>query len=194
MEILEGIERFMRSEGVPPSIRDLAERFSMAPPSMLGHIKALEKKGVIRRKRGKSRCIELTKHIGMARPLQVPILGRVSAGPPILAEENIEGTVLLDPALVKGKKLFALRIKGDSMIDAGFFENDLCIVQMTNVAENGDIVVALIDGEATVKKFMRKGRSIELIPANPDYQPIMVTEENSDFRILGKIVSLYRSL
>jgi repressor LexA len=193
-EILQEIERLMEAEGYPPSIRELAGRFDMAPPSMLAHVKALERKGAIRRRSGKSRGMELVKSSGTGKPVEVPILGRVAAGPPILAEENLEGTVLLDPSLVKGKKLFALRIQGDSMIEAGLFENDLCIVRMTPTAENGEIVVVLLDGEATVKRFREKGKTVQLIPANPKYPPITITPKGPEFRILGKVIALYRSL
>ncbi len=193
-EILSEIKRFLHAEGYPPSIRDLSEHFSMAPSSMLGHVKALERKGAIRRRRGKSRSIELTAVSRAPRPVAVPIVGQVAAGPPILAEENLEGTLLLDPALAKGKRLFALRIQGESMRDAGLEEGDLCMVQMTRTAENGDIVVALLDGEATVKRFKRTKDAVMLLPENPDYQPITITAKGPAFRIVGKVVALYRTL
>jgi repressor LexA len=193
-EVLSEMERFLDAEGYPPSIRDLSERFAMAPSSMLGHVKALERKGAIRRRSGKSRSIELTAVSRTVRPVAVPIVGQVAAGPPILAEENLEGTLLLDPALAKGKRLFALRIEGDSMRDAGLHEKDLCIVQMTRTAENGDIVVALLDGEATVKRFHRTKNAVKLLPENPDYKPIAVTARGPEFRIVGKVVALYRTL
>jgi len=197
-EILAGIERFISEEGYPPSIRDLSARFSMAASSMLDHVKALERKGKIRRQSGKSRSIELlspsTRPMG-EEAVEIPILGRVAAGAPILAEENHEGTLLVDPAYARGGKLFALRVKGDSMIDAGLYENDVCIIRMTETAQNGDIVVAFIDGEATVKRFQKTAGAIKLMPENPAYEPIVITGGSTgrDFRILGKVVSLYRN-
>jgi repressor LexA len=193
-EILQEIQRFMDDEGYPPSIRDLAQKFAMASSSMLDHVRALERKGVIRRRKGKSRGIELADSLSKPKPVAIPILGRVAAGPPILAEENIEGTVLLDPTLAGGNELFALRIKGDSMMGAGFFDNDLCIVQMAGSAENGDIVVAMLDAEATVKRLKKTEDTVQLIPENPDYEPITITAKDTDFRILGKVIALYRSL
>ncbi len=197
-EILKEIERYVAAEGYPPTIRDLSEKFRMAAPSMLSHIKALERKGVIRRRQGKSRGIELTgvpRVPDMGKVMEVPILGRVAAGVPLLAEENREDTVFVDNRFAKGQKLFALRVKGNSMVDAGLFENDVCIIRMTDTAQNNDIVVAFIDGEATVKRFRKSGKKITLMPENPAYEPIVISEgQGRDFRILGKVISLYRNI
>ena len=193
-QIRSAIEDFMADHGYPPSIRELAAQFSMASSSMLAHIRALERKGVIRRQKGKSRSFELIEREGPGGPVKVPILGRVAAGPPILAEENLEGSVTIDPSLIRGSKLFALKIQGDSMVDAGIQEGDLCIVQMAETAENGEIVVALLDGEATVKKFHQTDKETLLVAENPAYRPIRITENHHDFRILGKVVGLYRKL
>lgn len=193
-EIRAAIEAFLTDHGYPPSIRELAAQFSMASSSMLGHIRALERKEVIRRKRGKSRSVELLQKEGLGGAVKIPVLGRVAAGPPILAEENLEGSVIVDPSLVRGSTLFALKIEGDSMVDAGIREGDLCIVQMAETADKGDIVVALVDGEATVKRFNMADHEILLVPENRAYQPIRITENHHDFRILGKVVGLYRKL
>jgi len=197
-EILKEIQRYIGAEGYPPTIRDLSNQFRMAAPSMLSHIKALERKGVIRRRQGKSRGIELTGTPRMpstGKVMEVPILGRVAAGAPLLAEENREGSIFVDNRFAKGQKLFALRVKGNSMVDAGLYENDVCIIRMTDTAQNNDIVVAFLDGEATVKRFRKSGKRITLLPENPAYEPIEISEEQGrDFRILGKVISLYRNI
>ena len=101
----------------------------------------------------------------------------------------------MDNRFAKGQRLFALRVKGNSMVDAGLFENDVCIIRMTDTAQNNDIVVAFIDGEATVKRFRKSGSRITLMPENPAYDPIVITEgQGVDFRILGKVISLYRNI
>jgi len=193
-EILAAIRGYVARRGYPPSIRELSGAFGMAASSMLDHVRALERKGWIRRRSGRSRSIELL-HVSRDRSagVEVPILGRVAAGTPILAEENRDGSIVVDPRYARGEKLFALRVKGDSMVDAGLYENDVCIIRMTETAENGDIVVAYLDGEATVKRYRRRGETVELLPENPAYEPIVLSG-TEDFRILGKVVSLYRQI
>jgi repressor LexA len=122
----------------------------------------------------------------------IPILGRVAAGSPLLASENVEGKLDLDEAFPSSEPRFALRIKGDSMRDAGILDGDLVVVRKGDRAENGDIVVALIGEEATVKSFRRQGDRVELLPANPDHKPIVVRERD-ELRILGLVIGVVRT-
>lgn len=174
--------------GYPPTIRETARHLGIRGISAVKkHLDALEKKGRIRR-RGGARTIELADR---SSAIPVPILGQVAAGQPILAEENILGTLALDRALIRGGRSFLLRVKGDSMIEAGIFEGDHVIVKVQPQAENGDIVVALLDDEATVKRFYKRGKRIIFEPANADYSPI-VPEPGSNIRILGRVTGVIR--
>ena len=126
---------------------------------------------------------------------EVPVLGRVPAGKPLLAEENIEGFVSVAREMASGKEVFALEVKGDSMVEDGIRDGDYVIIRKQGTAENGDIVCALIAGEATLKRFYKKGKAVTLRPANKDYSPIVVSqEEPGGFRILGKAIGLTRRL
>ena len=141
----------------------------------------------------KPRAIEILEFVPQKLPqaaVEVPIVGRVAAGEPILASENVEGTLPVPREVVKEDTCFALRVNGKSMIEAGIFEGDLVIVRSQNYADTGDIVVALIDEEATVKRFFRDGNRIRLQPANSVMSPIIV----DDAQILGKVVGLFRRM
>lgn len=156
-------------------------------------ISQLIRKGYLRREPGKSRGIVIVREPegNVAEVVSVPIVGRVVAGPPLLAEENISGEILVDASLLKRGACFALEVQGDSMKGAGMKASDLLIVRQQPVAENGEIVVALLDGEATVKRLAVEGGQLELRPANSRYRPILVSSEH-DFRIVGKVVGIWR--
>ena len=149
------------------------------------HLKALEEKGLISREHGVNRCIQIN---GMEKNTDVPVLGRVAAGYPILAVENIECYVPVPDSLKRGRELFALRVQGESMINAGIFPDDILIVHRTPVAENGEIVVALVGDEATVKRFYKENGHFRLQPENDNFEPIIVDE----VALLGKVISLVR--
>ena len=149
------------------------------------HLKALEEKGLISREHGVNRCIQIN---GMEKSTDVPVLGRVAAGYPILAVENIECYVPVPDSLKRGRELFALRVQGESMINAGIFPDDILIVHRTPVAENGEIVVALVGDEATVKRFYKENGHFRLQPENDNFEPIIVDE----VALLGKVISLVR--
>jgi repressor LexA len=154
---------------------------------------AVEKKGYIKRVRGKPRAIEImdfTPERGPQRVAQVPIVGRVSAGTPLLADQNIDGTLPLPQEMVRDDQCFALRVDGSSMINVGIFEGDTVVVRSQSYADAGDIVVALLDEEATVKRFFRDGDKIRLQPENASMRPIIV----SDVQILGKVIGLFRKI
>jgi repressor LexA len=189
--IYDFLLKSIREKGFAPSIPEIGRRFKIASTNGVSdHLKALEKKGYIRRV-GK-RAIEVVNALGksvLTAAREVPVLGRVAAGKPFLSEENTEGFLTIPSDMSSGKQ-FALQVKGDSMIGAGILEGDRVIVKQQSTAENGDIVCALIEGEATLKRFFKKDDVITLKAENEKYPPIVVSE--GEFRIAGKIVGLLR--
>ena len=189
--IYDFLLKSIREKGFAPSIPEIGRRFKIASTNGVSdHLKALEKKGYIRRV-GK-RAIEVVNALGksvLTAAREVPVLGRVAAGKPFLSEENTEGFLTIPSDMSSGKQ-FALQVKGDSMIGAGILEGDRVIVKQQSTAENGDIVCALIEGEATLKRFFKKDDVITLKAENDKYAPIVVAE--GEFRIAGKIVGLLR--
>lgn len=182
----------IRGSGRPPTVREICRSFGYrSTGTARDHLRALETKGHLKRLPGKSRG--LVPHnwpkILRAEFPPMPILGRVPAGGPLLAEENIEGTVDLTEEFA-GQKVFALKVHGDSMIDAGICEGDLVVVRAQDHAESGDIVVALVDGESTVKHLARRNGKLRLEPANRRYEPIAVA---GDTKVLGKVIGVIRS-
>jgi repressor LexA len=199
-EILDFISSQISSLGFPPTISEIQKQFSFKSPNAVGqHLKALVKKGWIKRHPHKSRGIEIISINGKERngqpnTISVPLVGRISAGSPLLAEENIETTIAVDKYLVQRYgRLFALKVHGESMIKAGIYHGDIVIAHQQSMAENGDIVIALLGDEATVKRFHHKNRSVILQPENDAMAPIKVAERE-DFRILGKVVATLRRI
>ena len=193
--IYDFVVRTVREKGYAPSIQEIGARFKIVSTNgVFGHLKALEKKGYIRRV-GK-RALEILGSQGrsvLPDVREVPVLGRVPAGKPLLAEENIEGFLSVAREIARGREVFALKVKGDSMVEDGILDGDYVIVTRQDTAENGDVVCALIDGEATLKRFYKKGKAITLRPANKNYSPIVVSQDTpGGFRILGKVVGLTR--
>ena len=191
-EILHYIKASIRERGYPPSVREICEAVGLRSTSTVhAYLARLEQKGYIRRDPTKPRAIEvLDEADARARTVTVPLVGQVTAGQPILAVENIEDVLPLPAELVPEGEVFALRVRGDSMIGAGILDGDYVIVRRQEAAENGDIVVALLDEEATVKRFFRERDCIRLQPENPAMEPIRVREA----RILGKVVALLRRM
>lgn len=192
-EILEFIKKRIKEKGYPPAVREICEATGLRSTSTVhGHLTRLEKKGYIRRDPSKPRAIEIMddEFYSHRNVLSLPIVGKVTAGEPILAVENVEDIITLPYDLVGTEDAFVLKVKGDSMIDAGIFDDDLIIVRRQNVAENGDIVVALIDDEATVKRFYKESDHIRLQPENKTMDPIIV----KDVKILGKVIGLVRKM
>ncbi|MDI6783537.1 MAG: transcriptional repressor LexA [bacterium] len=195
--ILEFIKQFIRKEGYPPTVRELAQKFEMKSSSMFDHLTALERKGFLKRLSRKSRSLELSEFIEskrMATVREIPILGRVAAGKPLLAVENLDGSIFLDKSWVRNEKVFALKVKGDSMIDAHILDGDMVMVRSQNDVENGEIVVVLIADEVTVKRFYREQEKIRLQPENPTMEPLMFTAYSTEFTILGKVIGVFRKL
>lgn len=190
-KILTFIQRFAREKGYPPTIREIGEAFGITSTNGVRYyLTLLEKAGHLKRSSRISRGIGPTSPLGAPG---IPILGRVAAGRPILAEENHEGT--LEPIEMFGDPagLFALKVRGDSMIEAGIMAGDYVVVRHEDRANAGDIVVALVGEEATVKYYRPREDSVELVPANSKYEPIVVAEE-SDFRILGTVRGVIRTI
>jgi repressor LexA len=187
------VRKHVQDIGYPPTVREIGMAFGISEKGAHDHLNAIEKKGYIRRIPKKPRAIEILEFVPQKLPqtaVEVPIVGRVAAGEPVLASENVEGTLPVPREVVKEDTCFALRISGQSMIDAGIFEGDLVIVRSQNYADAGDIVVALLDEEATVKRFFRDGNRIRLQPENSVMSPIIV----DDAQILGKVVGLFRKM
>ena len=194
-EILDFIKQQQMEKGYPPSVREICEAVGLKSTSTVhGHLDRLEKKGYIRRDKTKPRAIEILDEDALffsSRDLvHVPILGRVTAGQPILAVENIEDTFPLPSQYLPNSDVFMLRVQGESMIGAGIFDGDQVIVKKQEYAENGDYVVALLEDEATIKTFYREKGYIRLQPENPSMEPIITR----DVRILGKVIGLFRML
>src|SRR5258707_14584764 len=190
-EIYDFLLRTIREKGYAPSIPEIGRQFKIASTNGVSdHLKALEKKGYIRRV-GK-RAIEIVNALGktvLTATREVPVLGRVPAGKPFLSEENIEGLLTIPNDMGSGNQ-FALQGKGDSMIGAGILDGDKVIVKQQGTAENGEIVCAVINGEATLKRFFKKDGVVTLKAENEKYPPILVSE--GEFRIAGRVVGLLR--
>jgi repressor LexA len=190
--ILDFLKAEIRKNGYPPTVREICEAVGLSSTSTVhSHLETLERKGHIRRSPAKNRSTEILEedfYRNSRELVNVPIVGRVAAGVPILADENIEDTFPIPIDYVKNDICFMLHVKGDSMIDEGIFDGDLVLVRQQPDANDGDIVIALLDDSATVKTFHRDGEFIRLDPANPAFEPIRVRE----CEVLGKVIGLYR--
>jgi len=202
LEIFNFIEDFIDENNYPPTYREIGAKFDIASTfGVKRHIDALIKKGYLISGNNTSRTLSIVNHSQNSGNvnsftedfLEIPLIGRVAAGFPVLAEENVEGTLSVSRSLIgKGGTVFGLKVRGDSMINAGILENDIVIVSMQNVAKNGDIVVAMLEGESTLKRFEKNSQNIRLIPENENY-PIISINNNAEFSIIGKVVGLFRS-
>ena len=189
--IFSYIKESINASGFPPTVREIGEKFGITVKGAYDHLKAIEKKGFIRCTQNKSRAIEILidKDIKESTDVvNIPLLGRIAAGVPILAEEHIEDYIKLPKSMLPGGEIFALHVKGDSMIERGINNGDIAIIKKQSTANNGDIVAAMVEDEATLKVFKAMDKKIHLIPANPAYKPLIV----GNAVILGKLVSLIR--
>ena len=196
-EVFEFLKDFLRERGFPPTLREIASHFGLKGPKGPQKIlNILERKGYIRKVPGGSRAIEILSYpqFSLTHILSVPIVGRVRAGEPILAIENIEGYINLDRSLVSSGDVFLLRVQGDSMIEAHIQDGDFALVKPQPNAENGEIVVALIEDEATIKRIFMKRDLIRLEPANPKMEPIIVKKGEKKITIVGKVVGIFRKI
>ena len=202
--ILEVIRASVTTRGYPPSIREIGDAVGLTSTSSVAHqLRTLERKGFLRRDANRPRAVDVRSPEEMATPLVttdvagsdalpeptfVPVLGRIAAGGPILAEEAVEDVFPLPRELVGEGSLFLLKVVGESMIDAAICDGDWVVIRQQNVADNGDIVAAMIDGEATVKTYKRRDGHVWLLPHNPAYEPI----PGDDATVLGRVVSVLR--
>ncbi len=203
-EVLEFIRSFADRHGMPPTVREIGDRFRFTARAAFDHLRALERKGMLVRRVTSKRASRTlvpadrwsTRRHGRDEAVGIPVLGRIAAGAPILAVENREDTIPLRPDWLgsHGQDVFALRVRGDSMVSAHITDGDLVLVRKQDSASPGDVVAALLEGEATVKRFGREGASIVLRPEHPTMKPIVVGPDRGDFRILGKVIGLIRNL
>ena len=192
--VLDFLREFVERHRFAPTAAEIANRFGIAVKNGFYYLELLERKGYIRRKRHHPRRIEFVGENLSRSAVRVPVLGRVPAGGPREAIEEVEGELLLDPDLVGEGEVFSLRVKGDSMTGAHICDGDHVVVRSQARVEEGEIVVAVIDGEATVKRFRRWKGKVRLEAANPDYPPIVVPAGAPSFRIAGRVVGVYRKL
>ena len=195
--ILREVESFIREHGFSPTATELAERLGMAAQSVNEQLQRMERNGYVHRQPKKIRSLVVLrsaepKRESVSRLVAIPIVGTVAAGVPVLTGENISGEVLVEESVVRSGKHFALKASGKSMIDAGIQPGDVLIVRQQQLAENRDIVVALLNDEATVKRLYYDAGLIELRPENPRFKPIAIQPED-DLRILGKVVAVRRT-
>ena len=191
-QILDYIKEEILEKGYPPTVREICEKVGLRSTSSVhSHLNTLEENGYIRRDPTKPRAIEIMDdEFGLTRRemTNIPVIGRVAAGEPLLAVENIKNYFSLPTEFLPNCETYILEVKGESMINVGFFEGDYLIIEKTNVAKNGDIVVALIDDSVTVKRFYKENGYIRLQPENDTMEPIIV----DDCTIVGKAFALYR--
>ena len=190
--ILDFLKAEIRQNGFPPTVREICDAVGLSSTSTVhAHLETLERKGFIRRSPTKNRSTEILEddfYTNTRELVNVPIVGNVAAGVPILAAENIEDTFPIPVDYVKNDTCFMLHVRGDSMIDDGIHDGDLVLVRQQNTARDNDIIIALLEDSATVKRFFRDGENIRLCPANAYFEPIVV----KDCNVLGKVIGLYR--
>jgi len=191
-EVFEFIRDTCRAESRPPTVREIADHFGFrSPKAATDHLNALERKGYIVRRNRKSRNIEIPEELS---PQGIPVLGRIAAGSPILAVENVERTLSLGGLFGLSSTTFALRVQGDSMRDAGILDGDYVIVESGAEVKNGAIAVVLLGDEATVKRVFFERHRVRLRPENPAFEEIVVDESSPDFRMCGPVRGLMRRL
>jgi repressor LexA len=187
-EVLQLIADFLQATGFPPTRAEIAKQLGFRSANAAeDHLRALERKGYIEMLPGASRGIRLREGLG------IPVVGRVAAGNPILAEQHIQGRFQIDPSLFKPRADYLLKVRGTSMRDAGIFDGDLLAVHRSSDARSGQVVVARIGNEVTVKRFKRQGNQVQLLPENPDFEPILVDLKRDLFAIEGIGVGVIRN-
>jgi repressor LexA len=191
---LAAVERFLARHRYPPTAQEVGDALGIAAASAHELISQLVQKGYLAREPGKARglrVLQSSEPAGLPTLVSIPLLGKVVAGRPVDTPEDVDGEVLVDAAVVRGGKHFALRVKGPSMSGAGIADGDVVVVRQQPIAENGDVVVASLDGETTVKRLVIEGPRVELRAEHPKYKPIRVAPD-ADFRVLGKVVAIRR--
>ena len=200
-EVLGFMRAFTDKHGAPPTVREIAERFRFTPRAAFDHLRALERKGMLQRrvtdKRASRTLVLADRHVERGRrEREIPVLGKIAAGAPIFAVEEHTDFIPVRPEWLaaKGGEVFALRVSGDSMIEAHIADGDLVLVRQQASAVAGDIIAALVDQEATVKRFAIEGDTVLLKPEHPTMKPIVVDPQRVEFRILGKVIGLIREM
>lgn len=200
-DILDFIQSYLEANGYPPTYREIGKHFNISSTfGVKRHVDALSKKGYLSNESKTSRTLTIIDEDGLNKAgnsfdsiVGLPIVGRVVAGYPVLAQENIEGSMMIDANLINKKSgCFGLKVTGDSMVNAGILDGDLVIVSPQKEAINGDIIVALLHDEATMKRFQVKENKIYLVPENEKYKPIQV-DNVEEFSIIGKVISVFRT-
>jgi repressor LexA len=190
-EILDFITRWVREEGFPPTLQEIASKFRFASVNAVrDHLRALERKGFLKRRAGASRS--LTLEAAALPPRGQPLVGTVPAGNPVMAEENFEGYLDLNEYFGRGDGTFLLRVRGESMVGAGIHDGDLVVVRYQKEVNPGEIGVAFLNGEATVKRIFPEKRGYRLQPENPAMGPVRVQQGEADFTIAGKVIGVIR--
>ncbi len=193
-EVLNYISSYSEENSYPPTVRDISEHFGISLRAVQDHILALQKKGFLSQSQKKARSIRVLSDCRDKEPQtyisKVPLLGTVAAGKPLLSEENLDGYVnLTEPFVRPGKSYFALRVRGQSMVNAGILDGDLAVVEQSSIAQDGQIIVAVIDDAITLKRYYKESSRIRLQPENPDFQAIYCT----DVRIVGILSNIVRT-
>jgi repressor LexA len=193
LRVLREVRDFIEQRGIPPTAKELADLLGVSPATAHEQVGQLVRKGYVRREPRKARGIFLIREPDVAPTdlVSIPLVGTVPAGVPLLAEENVFGEVMVERKLVASSRCFALRIQGESMRDASINDGDVVIVRQQPVAQNGDIVVAVIDDDATVKRLSIREDAIELRPENPEFSPIRIGPDH-EMRIVGKVIAVRR--
>ena len=190
-QVLDFISSCLGSHACPPTLREISSHINTkGTVTAIRHLVELERKGYITRREGSSRSISV---IGRGGTIAVPVIGKVKAGLPSLAYEDIQGYLNLDTNWVRGKDCFFLRVEGDSMIEAGILDGDLALIRPQPTADNGEIVVAMIDGEATLKRFYKDENNIRLQPENKSMEPIIIKAGTAETAIIGKLLKTVRN-
>ncbi|MDR3191488.1 MAG: transcriptional repressor LexA [Treponema sp.] len=191
-EVLSFIAGYINKHNYPPTIREIGDFFSISVKGAHDHVTALKRKGVLKQEDKRSRTMELVGEgrTSLNRLVEIPLLGTVAAGVPILSEENWDGTVQINDALLKkNRKYFALKVRGDSMIGAGIMDGDTAVIEKQSIAKNGEIVVALVDEAVTLKRFFKENKRVKLQAENSGYSPIY----SQNVRLLGRLAHIIRS-
>lgn len=189
------IIKYKEESGYPPTVREITENLQLSGPnSAKKFLDILERKGWIKKTAKSSRAIEILNEAKKVLPYMIPVVGHIQAGVPILAIENIEENIALDPSLAGDKDTFFLKVQGNSMIDAHIMDGDLAMVRPQSTVEQGEIAAVLIGEEATIKYFFKENEFIRLQPANPRMEPILISADKEHVKIIGKITGIVRKM
>jgi len=192
-QVLHFIQDYLETQGCPPTLREISAHIGTAGTvTAIGHVEALEKKGYLHRREGSSRGIVLTQ--SPSSSVSLPLVGRIRAGMLQPAIEDITGYLAVDKSLVKGEGCYFLKVEGDSMINKGILPGDIAMIRPQQIAENGEVVAVMVEGDATLKQFFKEKGRVRLQPANLNYEPIVILPGQGEVIIVGKMVGLFRSM